>query len=53
MVLGPTSRAVGRLQKKKEEKKKKKKKKMTKSHFYRFPYLTLTRRSSGAGVLYG
>ena len=46
MDSGPTSRAVGRS-------KKKKKKKMTKSLFCRFPYLTLTGRSSGAGVLYG
>ena len=47
MDSGPTSRAVGR------SKKKKKKKMMTKSLFCRFPYLTLTGRSSGAGVLYG
>ena len=36
MVSGPTSRAVGRLLKKK----------MTKSRFFRFPYLTLTGCSS-------
>ena len=46
MDSGPTSRAVGR------SKKKNKNKKMTKSLFCRFPYLTLTGRSSGAGVLY-
>ena len=33
--------------------KKKKNKKMKKSRFCRFPYLTLTGRSSNAGVLYG
>ena len=48
MVSGPTSRAVGR-----SKKKKKKKMMMTKSRFFRFPYLTLTGRSSGAEVLYG
>ena len=47
MVSGPTSRAVGRLLKKK------KKKKMMKSRFCRFPYLTLTGRSSDARILYG
>ena len=48
MDSGPTGRAVGR-----SKKKKKKKKMMTKSLFCRFPYLTLTGRSSGTGVLYG
>ena len=48
MVSGSTSRAVGRSKNKKN-----KKKMTTKSPFCRFPYLTLTGRSSDAGLLYG
>ena len=52
MDSGPTSQAVGRSKKKKKNNNNNKKM-MTKSLFCRFPYLTLTGRSSGAGVLYG
>ena len=46
MFSGPTSRAVGRLKEEEDLKKK-----MTKSVYY--PYLTLTGRSSDAGILCG
>ena len=42
-------RAVGRSTEEEEEEEEK----MTKSQFCRFPYLTLTGRSSDAGILYG
>ena len=45
MDSGPTSRAVGRSKEEEEED--------DEMRFCRFPYLTLTGRSSGAGVLYG
>ena len=48
MDSGPTSRAVGRSKEEEEEEEED-----DEMRFCRFPYLTLTGRSSGAGVLYG